>query len=389
MDSRGVRVAGQDSEDPTFYIGNSPEGYSSTERIIAVSDQHAVTGSPTRQTRALQRSDFSTFRPVQRNHRVNGRDENPLGIINVDQPRQRRPTLETYQTAPAAYLGSVARNRGRFEFRDSIGDAPEQAGHADNWHGLPTDPDMTATAQSIEPDHRANNQDINETDRRNPAVSSPYSTDPTPSTFGQFSFALLPLDEARRRQAEARSRGEMDQTFISASTVTRRTRNSSVLASSSNLMARGRRPFSSLLAQAERAQQRASDFIQGSRQRRRAITHTTGQRDSFSSVMRVGIEEHRTNPGAGATPHAFLPGEITPSASAGASAAGAGAGAGNNAAPPPPPPTLHPPPRLFLGSSRFGNIRDEDIELAPYGVPGAVAADVRPGTTALGRRWSS
>jgi hypothetical protein len=391
MDSRGVCVAGQDSGETAFYIGNSPEGHSSTELILARPGQHGVT-SPSNPARALERSDFTTFRPVQRNHRVNGRDENSPDVPNFSHPPPRRPTLETYRTAPAAYLGQSGSSRSRFEFRDSVHDAPQQSTQqqgiqqplrSDNWRSLTHQQDQTVTSQDTDFDRRATSQDIAELDRRNRTLTSPYSNDPnSPTQFGQFTFPLLPLDEARRRQAEARSRGDVDQTFISSSTATRRTHISVGPTSSINTVTHGG-PFSAFIAQAERAQRRASELLPG--RRRRAITRTTGQGDSFSSVMRAALEYDnpgQQNLGAEATPHAFLPGTMTATTTTAGNASSSAAA----------PPTLHPPPRTFPSSSRYGNIRDDDVELVPYGTSsagaGIVAAETR-GSTALGRRWSA
>lgn len=249
----------------------------------------------------------------------------------------------------------------------------------DGWRALSTHQDGTTTSQSTDLDRRATNWDIEEADGRNrAAVSSPYSTDPSSSTpFSRLPFSLVPRDEFARQQAEMRSRGEMDQTFISASTAPRRT---AIPGSSGDTATQGRRTFSSTLrAQAERAQQRTSDLLHGRRPPRggAVVRRTTGRRDSFTSVMRVALEEYGAL-GAEATPRAFVAGQTTTTPAVNSNSDGTL------------PPTLLPPPRTFPRSSRYGNIRDEDIELAPYGMLATQSISMHcPGTTALGRRWSA
>ncbi|KAJ9130490.1 hypothetical protein NKR19_g9880, partial [Coniochaeta hoffmannii] len=276
MVNRGVRVAGEAAREPTFYIQNSEELYSSTERIIARPAHQAGT-SPPMPTRALQRSDFTTFRPEPRVHRINGRDGNSFDVPGHGQLRHRRPTLDSYQSQPARLLGQSGSSRSRYEFRDSVYDGPEYAAQqqpsrqprrTENWRSLTNPHNQTITSQSTEFDRRATNDDITNMERRNDTMSSAYSNDPdSPTMFGQFTFPLLPLDEARRRQAEARSRGDVDQTFLSTSTATRRNPITSS-AGTTNTTHSGR--FSAFVAQAAgRAQQRAASLLPGRRRNHR------------------------------------------------------------------------------------------------------------------------
>jgi hypothetical protein len=415
-------MAGNLAGEATFYIGDSPELYSSTERITSHPAQPAIT-SPSRAPRTLQRSDFSTFQPVHRTHRVNGRDNGSLD----HQVRPRRPTMSSYQSQPARLLGQSGRNRSRYEFRDSVGDAAElqqqqqqqqrqRPRRTENWRSLTHQHDQTVTSVTTDFDRRANNNDIAGIERRNRTMwsPSPYSSNdpvsspPLPSPAQQqeqqeqhqwqFAFPLLPLDEARRRQAEARSRGEEDQTFLSSSTV----RPSLAFASSSRpasstASTRYSGAWTAFIVQAERAQlraqQRAASLLAGGRRRssRRppgaSITRTTRQADSFTSVMRAGIEAEAEQQqlGAEAHPRAFLPSVANTDSSA--------------------PPTLHPRPSRrrpsfppFLSSGRYGNIRDEDVELGVFrGASGGAGVERGRvgggggggGGNRLARRWSS
>jgi hypothetical protein len=196
-------------------------------------------------------------------------------------------------------------------------------------------------------DQRATNQDIR-------AHETPYAINPNSPT--QFPFSLLPLDEARRRQAEDRARGAIDQTFITTSS-----RQVSVATTSTHTVTAGG-TFSSFLSQAHLPRMPG---------RRRAITRTTGQGDSFSSVMRTALEDDM---GQEQVPRAFLPGNTTAPSSSSTR-----------------PAFLDPPRRTFPAaagsSSRYGNIGGDDIELVPYGA-GTVAPAASAGS-ALGRRWSS
>ncbi|OIW25896.1 hypothetical protein CONLIGDRAFT_635676, partial [Coniochaeta ligniaria NRRL 30616] len=350
MDQRGIRVAGGHDQ-PTFYIGASPEVYSSRERIIAHAAEHAGTSPSHRPTRTLQRSDFSTFQPVQRTHRVNGRDENSLNTPNLPLA-PNEPTL----------LGLSGSNRSQYEFRDSVYGAPNQASEAGNgqiaqrsanWRSLTHPQDMAPSSPATTTDDaRMTNSDIR-------ALETPYAIDPSSPT--QFPFSLLSLEEARRRQADDRARGAIDQTFITTTSAS--SRQVSVAGSSNHTVTAGS-SFSAFLSQAHLPRMPG---------RRRAITRTTGQSDSFSSVMRAALD---ADIGQEQVPRAFLPGTTTATSTS------------SNARPA----FLNPPPRIYpsASSSRYGNINDDDMELVPYGAGTAgIESATRSRGSFLGRRWSS
>lgn len=366
MDRHGIQVADDYGHQSAFYIGGSPRGYSSTERIMAHPAEHAVTSPSSRPARVLERSDFPTFQAIQRTHRVNGRDETALHTPSSSLAATRRPIIRP-DRAGTRLLGLSGSNTSRYEFRDSLQDAPGQPAEAtnaqnarrsENWRSLTHPQDLTTSSVVATTDRRATNEDIR-------GQETPYVIDPNSPT--QFPFSLLPLDEARRRQAEDRARGIVDQTFITTSS-----RQVSLATSSTQTVAAGGY-LSTFLSQARLPR------LPG---RRRAVTRTTGQNDSFSSVMRAALNDDM---GQEQVPRAFLPGNTTAAAAAAASTSTTRAAFRD------PPPRTFPAAALASSSRRYGNINDDDIEMLPYaaGTAAAAAATTTTNGSVLGRRWSS
>lgn len=167
MDRRGIRVGNQ----PSMLFIDAVRDHPSTERIVYYPAPHAGT------TGALQRSQFSTFQPQQRTHRVNGR-------------LPPSPTVPSSGRAPRMLGTSASGSRDRYAFRDSL---LEESPYQD---AAPRPPRQTPNWRSL------TGQDA--------VTPSAASTTPT------LPFQLLPLDEAYRRQAEERASGRLDQTFLSA-----------------------------------------------------------------------------------------------------------------------------------------------------------------------------
>ncbi|KAB5578261.1 hypothetical protein GE09DRAFT_1280662 [Coniochaeta sp. 2T2.1] len=330
MDRRGIRVAGDTEHNPAFYIG-SPGEASSTDNILANAAGNAVTSPSTgRPTRALQRSDFSTFAPIPRSHRVNGRNNNSA-------------------SQPGIYLGQTGTNRSQYELRDSFYDVaspppaaasaprrPQQQQQSDNWRSLTHNEPLTS-----------------------PVTLTTLSADE--SHFGQLPFPLLSLEEAQRRQAEARSRGEVDQTFLTATTSS--ARGSTISSVPSSIPPTG--PFRAFLGSAHPPRHQVRPRGRRSTTTTTSNTRTTrGRHDSFTSVMHAGVEEH-------------LGGEVVPRGFLGSTTTAV-----------PAPPTLHHRPPTSNSNSRtmrYGQLAD-DIELGP------LDAGILPSRGAgnrLGRRWSA
>lgn len=226
------------------------DAFSSTDKIL----QHPSSGAAIESChlRTLKDTGRPVFLPKPRIHRVNGYPQDSLRIFT-------NPTVGSSETSARAYLAEKfsapfrtmssrkVNNRqnpyenidqpSKYDFRDSAFSMNRQKKLSEGFQSMeddqggydePTKRDTHYSMADGRPPHSPVPDESFMDGNDNGSVCYQGSGNAGPSSPCQFSFPLIPLQEAARRQAIRRESGEDDQTFVST---IRTQKNSSIVSS--------------------------------------------------------------------------------------------------------------------------------------------------------------